>query len=153
MKVKDFLIITIFTMIPRSFKLLNKSYKKKFHTRRTVMTFEDNPPKPALPSRAWMEPMAKGSYVEWFGENTVQSFPGKGPHRTSPARVILNTGESAFNSASCISVDIKINIYATIGWFALTFNLKFVWICNGKPRSWAPIRLSSRGDINPIIPT
>ncbi len=51
-----------------------------------------------------MEPMAKGSYVEWLGENTVQSFPGKGPHKTSPARVILNTGESAFNSASCISV-------------------------------------------------
>ena len=34
-----------------------------------------------------------------------------------------------------------------------TFNLKFVWICKGKPRSWAPIKLSSRGDINPIIPT
>lgn len=43
---------------------------------------------------------ASGSYVEWFGENTVQSSPGSAPHAVSPARVNRSTGEPAFSAAS-----------------------------------------------------
>lgn len=43
---------------------------------------------------------ANGSYVEWFGENIVQSSPGSPPHAVSPARVNRSIGEAAFSAAS-----------------------------------------------------
>ena len=104
-------------------------------TRRTEMRLvEGRPPLPTpRASSTCSEAISNGSYVEWLGAKTVQSFPGMEPQRTSPARVIRKTGESALSSAS--------------------LSRTFVWICNGKPLSWAPIRLSSRGAMNPIIPT
>jgi len=76
---------------------------------------------------------ANGSYVEWFGENIVQSSPGSPPHAVSPARVSRSIGEAAFRAASC--------------------SLRLVCMNSGNPRSWAPTSVSSLGGLKPTIPT
>jgi len=43
---------------------------------------------------------ARASYVEWFGEKTVQSSPGRGPQAVSPALASRKIADDGFNAAS-----------------------------------------------------